>query len=93
MMSKRIASGRSGTNYGDWFAIMKELNEGRAFRNPDQQLPIPELFQLFSTTEVEAALGRLKRQHPHRTYPQRPSLTGNRPNHTDCDNRARAPGL
>lgn len=54
-MAERFSTRQGGTNFGDWFAIVKEVNESRAFRNLGADLPFSELRRLCSEGAWEPA--------------------------------------
>jgi hypothetical protein len=58
-IAKRLARRQSGTNFGDWFAILKELNESHAFRKVNGVTPFVEITQLKSNEKWESSVRRL----------------------------------
>lgn len=55
-VSKRLNEKKSGTNFGDWFAILVEVNEAKRFRNMESTDPFFEITCLFDETEVQPSL-------------------------------------
>ena len=58
-IAKRLSQRKSGTNFGDWFTIIKEVNEGRAFSQVQANSPFAEVMQLCSSDLWEASVRRL----------------------------------
>jgi len=58
-IAKRLSQRKSGTNFGDWFAILKEVNEGKAFRSLKGAVPFAEIMQLRAGEQWEPAIRRL----------------------------------
>ncbi|MFZ2279981.1 MAG: hypothetical protein WAW39_19450 [Prosthecobacter sp.] len=58
-IGKRLSQRRSGTNFGDWFAILKEVNEGKAFRGLKGTSPFVEVTQLTANGTWEKAIRHL----------------------------------
>lgn len=59
-IAKRLAGRKSGTNFGDWLAILQELNEGRSFRPHKETMPFAEVAEVHSDKAWSAAISRLK---------------------------------
>jgi len=55
----RRLSGKSGTNFGDWFAILEEVNTGKAFRKLTTADSFYGVAQLFSAPGFEESLRSL----------------------------------
>ncbi len=58
-IAKRLSQRRSGTNFGDWFAILKEVNEGKAFRALKGTSPFVEVSQLVAGGDWESSIKHL----------------------------------
>ncbi|TDU73249.1 hypothetical protein EI77_01718 [Prosthecobacter fusiformis] len=58
-IAKRLSQRRSGTNFGDWFAILEEVNEGKTFRGLKGSSPFVELTQLSANGTWEQAIRHL----------------------------------
>lgn len=58
-IGKRLSQRRSGTNFGDWFAILKEVNEGKAFRGLKGTSSFVEVTQLTANGTWETAIRHL----------------------------------
>ncbi len=59
-IATRLCTRGSGTNFGDWIAVLKEVNEGRAFRQSEKLIPFSEVTELCSRGMWEPAIRRLK---------------------------------
>lgn len=59
VIGERLSQRRSGTNFGDWFAILKEVNEGKAFRGIKGTSPFVEVTQLIANGTWETAIRHL----------------------------------
>lgn len=58
-IATRLRDRPGGTNFGDWFAIVKEVNESRAFRRLDGVVPLIELTNLCTEGHWEPAIRAL----------------------------------
>ena len=54
--------GKSGTNFGDWFAILQELNESRKFRDLPSSAPFSGLTTMFQAEGIKDSLQSLMRE-------------------------------
>jgi len=52
-MAARLRQRRLGTSFGDWFAIVKEVNQSRAFRSLPNEVPLIELRSLLADNAWE----------------------------------------
>jgi len=59
-ISKRLSQRKSGTNFGDWLSIIRELNAGRAFKAQQMNAPFNEVMQLCALNAWEPAITKLK---------------------------------
>ena len=59
-IAKRLSQWKSGTNFGDWIAIIQEINEGRAFSKAATKAPFAEVMQLCSSDSWKKAIQILK---------------------------------
>lgn len=59
-IATRLCTRGSGTSFGDWIAVLKEVNEGRAFRQSEKFIPFSEITELCSRELWEPAIRRLK---------------------------------
>ena len=59
-IAKRLADRKSGTNFGDWLAILQELNNGKAFRSHKSAMPFAEIAELHVDSAWPEAIGKLK---------------------------------
>lgn len=67
-IAKRLRDRLGGTNFGDWFAIIKEVNEARAFRKLDNDAPLIELTTLCADQVWEPAIRRLMELRNHDSH-------------------------
>lgn len=58
-IGQRLAQRKSGTNFGDWFAIVKEVNESRAFQQSHLTCPFAEAMQICNSPDWEGAIRKL----------------------------------
>ena len=58
-IAKRLSERRSGTNFGDWFSIIKEVNGRKEFRNHKGDLAFGEVAQLCSGDKWEPNVRKL----------------------------------
>jgi hypothetical protein len=58
-IAKRLSQRKSGTNFGDWFAIIKEVNESRVFRQIKGVVPFVEVTQLNAEKSWEPSIKML----------------------------------
>lgn len=58
-IAKRLSQRKSGTNFGDWFAIIKEANESRSIRALKGAIPFAEVSQLCAGEIWEPAVKHL----------------------------------
>lgn len=58
-LTTRLRARSGGTNFGDWLAIVKEVNESRAFRDLESGAPLVELRSLAANDAWEPALRAL----------------------------------
>ena len=59
-IARRLCTRGSGTNFGDWCAVLKEVNEGRSFRHSEKVMPFSEVTELCFRGMWEPAIRRLK---------------------------------
>ena len=59
-IAKRLSGRKSGTNFGDWLAILQELNEGKAFRSLKEAMPFTEVAEVHADKAWSAAIAKLK---------------------------------
>lgn len=59
-IAKRLSERKSGTNFGDWLAILQELNNGKAFRSHKSAMPFAEIAELHADSAWPEAIGKLK---------------------------------
>lgn len=59
VIAKRLSSRKSGTNFGDWLAILQELN-GKAFRPHKGIMPFTEVAEVYADKAWSAAIAKLK---------------------------------
>ncbi len=59
-VGKRLSQRKGGTNFGDWLAIIKEINQGHAFRQHQTTAPFSEVMQLCASDVWEPAIKKLK---------------------------------
>jgi hypothetical protein len=55
-LATRLRARSGGTSFGDWLAIVKEVNESRAFRDLESGAPLAELRSLVANQTWEPAL-------------------------------------
>jgi hypothetical protein len=55
-MAGRLADRGGGTNFGDWFAILKEVGGSKKFREQKHSVPFFEVTEMMRTEEFETAL-------------------------------------
>lgn len=60
-MAKRLSERKSGTNFGDWLAIVTELNGSKSFRPQKDFMPFAELGELCSRSPWPEAIAKLKK--------------------------------
>jgi hypothetical protein len=58
-IAKRLSSRKSGTNFGDWLAILQELN-GKAFRPQKGIMPFTEVADVHADKAWSSAITKLK---------------------------------
>jgi hypothetical protein len=58
-MANRLVKEKKGTNFGDWFAIIKELNDCRAFRQAQSKSPFAEVLELCLSQKWETSVRSL----------------------------------
>jgi hypothetical protein len=58
-IADRLATRGGGTNFGDWFSVVKEVTESRMFRTIPPGTPLGELRRLADNTGWEEAIRRL----------------------------------
>ena len=59
-IAKRLSGRKSGTNFGDWLAILQELNEGKAFRPLKGAMPFAEVADVYADKAWSEAIAKLK---------------------------------
>ena len=59
-IAKRLSGRKSGTNFGDWLAILQELNEAKAFRPHKGTMPFAEVAEVYADKAWSAAITKLK---------------------------------
>jgi hypothetical protein len=59
-IAKRLSGRKSGTNFGDWLAILQELNEGKAFLPLKGAMPFAEVADVHADKAWAAAIAKLK---------------------------------
>jgi hypothetical protein len=61
-----------GVNMGDWHSVLTSVRDSRAIRARAAEVPIPELMELWTSTEAAESLGRLKRRRDDDSHVRRP---------------------
>lgn len=67
VIREKLASGRSGPSFGDWVAVLTELN-GKKFQRLPYDQPLGEVRQMLPAGEVDEArvrLGQRRNDHAH----------------------------
>lgn len=59
-IAKGLSDRKSGTNFGDWLAILQELNEGKSFRALKETMPFAEVADIHADKTWSAAIAKLK---------------------------------
>lgn len=59
VIASRLASCGGGTNFGDWFAILKEVGSSKKFKQLQGSVPFYEVTEMMHSAEFENALREL----------------------------------
>lgn len=60
-IGRRLSQRKSGTNFGDWISIIKEVNASNRFREPSQVFPFADISQICEGKIWEPAVMQLMR--------------------------------
>jgi hypothetical protein len=60
-IAKRLSDRKNGTNFGDWIAILQEINQGKNFQPHKSNLPFAEIAEVHADQTWSTAISKLKK--------------------------------
>lgn len=60
-IAKRLSGRKNGTNFGDWIAILQEINQGKNFQPLKSTLPFAEIAEVYGDPTWSTAISKLKK--------------------------------